>query len=450
MIGAVSDQRRRRPSRLLPLLITAVLLGRVPQALGQATPHVAEPVLAPAELRADLRQLRSLVEKKHPAPYRYTTRERMNAWFDSLYTTLSEPMSARAFLAHITTLYPLLGDGHTMFLPGDDGVQHRYLPVEVLLHDDSLFVRCDGPAGSGVRAGDRILSINGREAHDVVHMLQQRQIRDGRNTTYPAWILDHWFRSYYRFAFGEPAFHDIRLRSADGEERAVRMDALPMDSIDGRWRSCVPAAPEAIELTFPDSGIALLRIPSFEEATLTNAKGKASEQLRGAFERIRARRTEHLVLDLRGNQGGDPALAKLLLAHLLTDPFTLVTEGPASGTTRPVATPDTGKLYTLMDGGCFSATGMMLAQLELHGRGPLIGEEAGGDRTVLSGSARTSVLKHSRIACTVSRKTWQLVHRPDDGHGVKPTHPVNTSATERLSGRDAAMSTALRAIRDGR
>lgn len=425
------------------------MLGLASRAPAQTVPQVAEPILSPAELRADLQQLRTLLEKKHPEPYRYTSRERMDQWFDSLSSTLSAPMSARAFLARITTLYPLLGDGHTMFLPADDDVQHRYLPIEVLLHDDSLLVRCDGPAAIGVRSGDRILAINGTEARDVVRALMQRQIRDGRNTTYPAWILDHWFRSYFRFAFGEPASFDIRLRTSDGDERSLRLPALPMDSIRLQWRTCVVEASEAIELSFPDSGIAVLKIPSFEAATLAKVNGTAAHQLRAAFERIRARQVEHLVLDLRGNQGGDPALAKLLLAHLLTEPFTLVAEGPSSGTTRPVALPYTGKLYTLMDGGCFSATGMVLAQLELHGRGLLIGEEAGGDRTVLSGSARTNVLKHTRIACTVSRKTWRLVHRPDDGHGVLPTHPVNISAEDRISGQDAPMNAAMRSIRCG-
>ncbi|MEO8067652.1 MAG: hypothetical protein ABI599_08180 [Flavobacteriales bacterium] len=114
-------------------------------------------MIAVRDLRSDLGQLRALIERRHPAPYRYTSKERMDRWFDSVRTAIAEPMNARAFLATITTLYPLLGDGHTMFLPGADASTHSYLPVEVMLLRDSLFVRCDGPAGSGVVAGERIL-----------------------------------------------------------------------------------------------------------------------------------------------------------------------------------------------------------------------------------------------------------------------------------------------------
>jgi hypothetical protein len=103
-----------------------------------------------------------------------------------------------------------------------------------------------------------------------------------------------------------------------------------------------------------------------------------------------------------------------------------------------------------MDGGCFSATGMVLAQLELHKRGALIGEEAGGERTVLSGSARTTVLRHSRISCTVSRRRWQLVEREHDGHGVVPTHPVHVSTADLIQGTDAVLLAAMELIRSAR
>ncbi|MCC7502982.1 MAG: hypothetical protein IT229_10660 [Flavobacteriales bacterium] len=431
----------------LPFVLLLLTLGLPLRA--QVPLQRAEQLLTPTELRADLQQLRHLIQKKHPAPYRYTTRARMDQWFDSLSNTLNAPTSARAFLASITTLYPLLGDGHTLFLPADEGAEHSYLPIDVLLLGDSLFVRCDGPAGSGVHAGDRILSINESPAEDVVRALMERQVRDGYNATYPAWILDQWFRAYYRFAFGEPTHFEVRLHEVDGPERSTRVPALPLDSIRARWPSCRQEAPGSMELTWPDTGIAMLVIPSFETAMLTNANGKPADQLRAAFARIRERGVDRLVLDLRGNQGGDPALAKLLLAHLLTEPFTLVAEGPASGTTGPVAVPYAGTLYTLMDGGSFSATGMVLAQLEMQGRGALIGEEAGGGRTVLSGSARTTRLTHTRIACTVSRKTWQLLPRADDGHGVRPTHSVAGTVSDHLRGRDAAMEESMRLIRTG-
>ncbi|MEO8067653.1 MAG: S41 family peptidase [Flavobacteriales bacterium] len=208
-----------------------------------------------------------------------------------------------------------------------------------------------------------------------------------------------------------------------------------MDSIAAHWRGCAPEPDGGIRLLWPDSTTALLVVPSFEGT---------AHPLRDAFARINERKAQHLVLDLRGNQGGDPALAKFLLAHLLDTTFTLVEQGPASGRVPPAAQPFAGKVYTLMDGGCFSATGMVLAQLQLHHRGPLIGEEAGGNRTVLSGSARTTMLTHSRIACTISRKTWQLVQRTDDGHGVRPTDRIAPSPADRIAGRDEVLNTALR------
>ncbi|MCB0814198.1 MAG: hypothetical protein KDB87_13705, partial [Flavobacteriales bacterium] len=120
-----------------------------------------------------------------------------------------------------------------------------------------------------------------------------------------------------------------------------------------------------------------------------------------------------------------------------------VAKGPFARTTKPRRPTYSGKLCTLMDGGSFSATAMVLAQLELHARGALIGEESGGNRTVISGSARTMHLPHTRIACTISRKDWWLVEREVDGRGVMPTHPVASALDH-----DAALVRALHVLED--
>ena len=139
-------------------------------------------------------------------------------------------------------------------------------------------------------------------------------------------------------------------------------------------------------------------------------------------------------------------MAKLLLAHLLNAPFHLVWKGPASGRCRPVAHPYAGKLVVLMDGGSFSATGMVLSCLERHGRATFIGEEAGGNRTVLSGSPKHFRLPNTGLDCYISTRLWQLVDRPNEGHGVLPTIAVAPTIEDIVHRRDPVMEAALRAL----
>lgn len=409
---------------------------------------------APA-LRSDLRYLHDRLSHLHPAPYMYCTAEQLEHAFDSLEACIQRPLSEMDFLSTIAAVYPVLGDGHTMFLPStltaSRGMFAEKLPLDVAVIGERAFIRGNGTPDGRLKPGAEILGINGVTMGSILDTLMLRQIRDGHNTTYPRWILNNWFKEYYRFSFGEPSTFDILIATASGEE-SIRVNALPRDSIRANMErngSMNATSAKGIVLRF-ESGdsVAVLTITTFESATLKSDHGQqAKAEVEKAFSLMHERRTRHLILDLRGNQGGDPALGKLLLSYVLDAPFELVHEGPFSGQTRPRKDRFQGKLYVLMNGGCFSVTGMVLSCLERHHRAVFIGEEAGGNRTVLSGSPKTFQLPNTRIECSVSTRLWRLADRPNDGHGVMPSIAVHESIQDILAGRDAVMEAALSAIK---
>ncbi|HOP45256.1 MAG TPA: S41 family peptidase, partial [Flavobacteriales bacterium] len=344
------------------------------------------------------------------------------------------PLTEFEFLGRIAALYPLLGDGHTLFLPTEEwATPARYFPLPVVFTDSALYLGCEAQRPDHPHNGARILRINGTPAEAIIDTLLTRQVRDGRHTSYATWILNKWFRSYYRLSFGEPGSFQVLIEQ-HGERTMMELDAVTSSEVR---TPCSHGTGSAWELSFLTDSTALLRIGSFKPADLR------TKDIDALFTTLEERGIQRLVLDLRGNEGGGPRSAERLLAHLLDRPFSLVAKGPFARTTKPRRPTYSGKLCTLMDGGSFSATAMVLAQLELHARGPLIGEESGGNRTVISGSARTMHLPHTRIACTISRKDWWLVEREVDGRGVMPTHPVASALDH-----DAALVRALHVLED--
>jgi len=407
------------------------------------TPDPA-PVFDTIALQADLTFLQQQLLNRHPAPFMYCQQEKLVRHFDSLRTCLRRPMSGLRFLAHITSLYPLLGDGHTMFLPADDDGAKRYLPLDAGWLQDHLYILRNGSTDQRLEQGTEILAINGVGSAALMDTLLMRQIRDGYNSTYPHWILNHWFKEYFRFSFGEPERFDLLVSTTQGNAH-VMVDALPSDSIRANiLRNATQAPPN--EPTFglhyaQGDSIAILTIPSFEKGSVSNA------MIDAAFSELRQRRTDRLILDLRGDQGGEPKYAKRLLAHLLNERFELVHKGPASGWTKPRTDPFTGTLLVLVDGGSFSVTGMVLSCLERHQRATFIGEEAGGNRTLLAGSPRQVRLPNTRLNCYISTRLWQLADRPNDGHGVQPTIAVSPTIDDIIQDRDPAMEAALSLLR---
>ena len=403
-------------------------------ARGQDDPFGRMPKWSVDQLHEDLDALVEALKKHHPAPYRYCTPEQFDRRVDSLRTSLDRPLTEFEFLGRIAALYPLLGDGHTLFLPTEEwATPARYFPLPVVFTDSALYLGCEAQRPDHPHNGARILRINGTPAEAIIDTLLTRQVRDGRHTSYATWILNKWFRSYYRLSFGEPGSFQVLIEQ-HGERTMMELDAVTSSEVR---TPCSHGTGSAWELSFLTDSTALLRIGSFKPADLR------TKDIDALFTTLAERRIQRLVLDLRGNEGGGPRSAERLLAHLLDRPFSLVAKGPSARTTKPRRPTYSGKLCTLMDGGSFSATAMVLAQLELHARGALIGEESGGNRTVISGSARTMHLPHTRIACTISRKDWWLVEREVDGRGVMPTHPVASALDH-----DAALVRALHVLED--
>lgn len=408
---------------------------------------------APTALQEDLDFLEKKLHRCHPDLDMYASHERIDRCFDSIRSYLTEPRTDLQLVSAAAALYPLLGDGHTMFLPGpltaSRGGSAWYLPFEPVIVGGHLYIQRNGTMDDRLSAGAEVLAINSVPVAAIMDTLMWRQVRDGNNRTFPEWILDNWFKEYYRLSFGEPSSFAVDVAGADGPLR-VTVPALPKDSIRANIRRNHPGAHDEEKPLLsiaPGGHHAVMTIASFERPQDRSERERiGKEGLRNAFARLRELGIERLILDLRGNQGGEPALAKLLLAHLLNAPFHLVWKGPASGRCRPAAHPYTGKLIVLMDGGSFSATGMVLSCLERHGRAIFIGEEAGGNRTVLSGSPKHFRLPNTGLDCYISTRFWQLVDRPNDGHGVMPTIAASPTIENVIHGRDPVMEAALKAL----
>ncbi|WKZ66500.1 MAG: S41 family peptidase [Flavobacteriales bacterium] len=423
------------PGALIRFGARALLSLTLTRVQGQPGPFSRMPTWSPEEAREDLDAVVKALKAHHPALYRYCTPEQFERCADSLRRSLDRPCTEFELLNRLAAFYPLLGDGHTLFLPTEEWAQEapaRYFPLPIAVTDSALYLRCSAGLEDSTLAGARVQAINGVPATAILDTLITRQVRDGLHTSYAIWVLDQWFRSYYRFSYGEPEQFTVQVEKA-GERQEFILRARSSDELP---EPCAPPSDGRLKLTLLANKAAVLRIPSFAKDDLRPA------EIDAAFDTLRTHGVQHLVLDLRGDQGGEPRSAKRLLAHLLDRPFRLVRKGPHHGMVRPLKNHYTGALCTLMDGGSFSVTAMVLAQLEAHQRGPLIGSESGGCRTVISGCGRTVVLPNTRITCTISRKDWWLVDAPVDGRGVQPIHPVATEVTMPWR-RDAALEKAL-------
>jgi len=419
----------------------------------------AERMFTVQELRSDLLYLKGLLEKVHPDLYMYISKPDLDHVFDSLHESISGPLSGREFFDRIATLHSRIGDGHTMFLP-DQTMMDRssksgaYLPFYFSLVQGKIQVRLNCSSDTSIPEGAELISLNGVGSSELLEHLMTRQIRDGVNQTYPAWILSNYFKDYYGFSYGYPGSFALGIRSGN-EERLAVVRALSRDSIRFYRQLRHPelavadAGRASIGLVVDSvSGIVTLTIRNFDASKWRADQGRPVERLlEDLFARIRQSGVSQMILDLRDNQGGQFGPGRRLLPYLLNTDLSFLPGTPEASVLKPAEDAFKGKLYVLINGGSFSITGIVCAYLQETGRAVFIGEETAGNRIVLCGSPVSKTLAVTGIQVEVSTRKYVIVPGRNTGHGTLPDHPVDPSFQDILQKRDAVMEYAIRLIK---
>jgi C-terminal processing protease CtpA/Prc len=237
----------------------------------------------------------------------------------------------------------------------------------------------------------------------------------------------------------------------------------------------------ATNLQFRQNGdVALLTISAFYGSAEDGSPLAAF--LDSVFIKIREAGSTTLILDLRNNGGGYDHLGVQLVSYLVDRPYLHysdirqrnlkfsfekylqepihypvsffsrgkdklfhATGHPNWGTQRNREPGFRGKVFVLMNGGSFSTTSEVIAQLRFHKRAQFIGEECGGGYTGNNaGFMPILVLPHSRIRVELPLTAYDLAVTPFSHRGVLPDHPVVYEISDLLNGKDKDLALALK------
>jgi len=425
----------------------------------QTIPYDPAQLYSTDALKADLRFVRENLEKKHPGLYRYITNQSLNRFFDSLDHVITLPMTTQAFFNLLTLLHEKIRNGHTMFLPGDSAMAFfnrngRFLPLMVCFADGKLSIVENYTTDTTIQPGMEILSINGISVSSIMEQLLVRQVRDGYNRTYPIWILNHYFPTYYSFTFGQPYTYFLELTGSGSELHMKQVTALTKDSIryfrQIRYSNKYPSANDDRGIVFQEEkehNAAVLKIKTFDPDLLQSKYRQDYKQVFDSiFTQINRRQIRNLILDLRDNQGGDFSPGRTLLSYLVRYPSRFLLDGKEARIIQPRAKNFKGRLLVLMNGGSFSSTAIVCACLKRDRRALFIGEETGGNSHVISGDPEELILPRTKIKVDISTVTYRIIAGANNGHGAMPDYPLIQSNEDVLAGKDPSLSLALKLI----
>lgn len=166
-------------------------------AFAQIRPNNPDHLYSRIQLQADFKQLRYQLEQKHINLHLYTPKPQLDRFFDSLYNSIDTPLTGLQFYALITSLSSVIKNGHSYVLPAEAdrnyyNKQAAFLPLHITFADGRMYADMNCRRDTTLHDGDEILAINNTPASTITQTMLIRQVRDGNNSTYPAWILNNW------------------------------------------------------------------------------------------------------------------------------------------------------------------------------------------------------------------------------------------------------------------
>lgn len=452
-----------------------------------------------AQLRSDFRLMRRAMEEAHPGLYRYHSRDSVSRWFEAAEARLTRPMTELDFRRAVEPAIDRIGCGHTDLYGSRAFVKYRKkhpfrpFPVDVFVLDNKLYVRENRSTDTTVRRGAELLAVNGRPAGTLLSQFYQYISSDGYNQSFKPFVLNTGlFSSYYALVVGlDSTAQQLTLRDSAGTVRTLTFRVRPdkiRASLDSVEKRIIPASrpnkpkprkPEQKDdeqrtLTFSerDSSVALLKVGSF-------TGGGQRAFFRQSFKAIAARKTiTNLVIDVRGNLGGNSGTCAKLVSYVVDKPFQAYTQVDATvrqvsfnqylgwkfwrfwlrnfftyrtaegtfrrtGVTRlikPARNGFRGKVFVLTNGGTFSAASIFTSLVKHNAtdRVTVVGRETGGGE--YGCNAFTSpymTLPETGVQLRLPLyKIVLAIPGTDKGRGVMPDVPVAYTASSVLSAQD--------------
>lgn len=399
--------------------------------------------------RADLAFAADSLPRAHPNWFHTVTRERYRAALDSLSSRLPS-LKHHEIVVDLARIVASAGEGHTrLTLPFDPsagfftghattaphrvpGLLFRHYPIRYRLFRDGLHVVRADSADRDLLGG-RVVSIGSMTVAAAIAAVEPAIHRD--NDRQLADLLPDWLACpeilHARGVVADMERLPVVVEHAGGRRRTGQLHPVTAGATV-HWREARAPGPAPLTDRFPDRRHWYAWLPEhraiyarYREAQ-DDRQETVAEFASRLFVAVDSLLAERLVLDLRGNHGGDGSLNRPLVQGMIR----------AERLWRP------GGLCALIDRGTFSAAVMLAADLEKSTPALLLGEKSGG-RPNSYGDSRRIVLPNSGITVRVSSLYWQSTGPRDTRDGITPHLPVETTFDDWRRGRDPALDRAL-------
>lgn len=290
---------------------------------------------AASQLQKDYQLFREILEESHPSLYWFTPKDSIDYYFNWGAARLTDSMQEYQFRNILTYVTSKIRCGHTTVRASkaavkfSERVRSYAFPIGIKTWSDTAIVTSNlNRKDSHVTRGVLLKSIEGRPVHLILDSLFNHISADGYNLTHKYQSVSNSgaFRSMYVYYFGLRQRMNIEYIDTTGEVKKGSIQVYNPSADTPRVRVPVsrPSRKERKKMSIQlqrnlriDTALntAFLELNSFSNGY------KVRSFLKSSFKKIRKENIQNLVVDMRGNGGGNVILSNLLTKYIADKPF---------------------------------------------------------------------------------------------------------------------------------
>lgn len=344
---------------------------------------------------------------------------------------------------------------------------HLFMPLAVKYLGQRLYIDDLRTHEGNLERGDEVLSINGRTIANITQEIFSHLSGDGFINTAKYRQTERYFRYYYQlYVAPEVELYELVVKKRNGQQKEVTITGEQWASLS---TMDAPLPERAVLSLEHREDYSYMKIGTFVSYYLRNADLEYEDFLESSFAELKERGAQNLILDLRGNGGGDDNYGALLVSYFANRPFRyferievtddyegygsvetdqnrrLMTSHKGLSTWQPQANRFEGKVYVLTDGWSFSTCADVATVLHHNQWATLLGEETGGGYDGnTSGYSRTLSLPNSKIKVNLPMWMYTTANLGHDyyGRGAVPHERIIPTIGQYLSDEDVVLKRA--------
>jgi len=395
-----------RMSRLVVLIATVV--GSLLTTLSAA---------APDRRAEDLQTLLSQLEKRHKNVYNFTARPALEAQAAQVRAVLDQT-PPEVFRFQLLTITALVGDAHTyVHAPVDE----RRLPILLYWFQNDLRVVRVLP-GYEKCLGAKVVSIEGTPAADVDRKIRKLLSQNENEWFYKAnsaGLLTVPAALYVAGLTKRLDVVEVAFEGEGGDTFSLSLPAAPIEAARASWKAYLEKD-TPLHAQKPGDGFWWQTLDDNKTLYICFRDYRQMNALtRPLADAIRKQKPARLVVDLRGNRGGDFNVGRGLIRRLKE----LGCEGGE-------------RVYVITGRATFSAAMVNAIDFKKELRATIVGEPA-GERPNGYQENEEFTLPNSKLVVSYSTRLYRFLETETDA--FQPDHFVEPVWNVFRQGRDAAL-----------